>query len=164
MVFTGLLETVKSLNKIFYQSKYIRMFYLHPAFLTCVSLFRVQMLLIKIGFPSAGKESACNVGDLGSILGWGRSPGGGHSNPLQCSCLENPHGQRSLAGYSPWGFRESDMTEWLSTKVIKLSSQFKNSKRRDYISGAYILPRGPSGCSFTLRQSGSCLLNHVVMK
>ena len=65
------------------------------------------------GFPcgSAGQESACNVGDLGSILGLGKSPGGGHGNPLQYSCLENPHGQRSLAGYSPWGHKESDMTE-----------------------------------------------------
>ena len=43
--------------------------------------------------------------DVGSIPGSGRSPGGGHGNPLQCSCLENPHGQRSLAGYSPWGRR-----------------------------------------------------------
>ena len=43
-------------------------------------------------FPgsSDGKESACNVGDPGSIPGLGRSPGGGHSNPLQSSCLENP--------------------------------------------------------------------------
>ena len=47
------------------------------------------------------KESACKAGDLASIPGLGRSPGGGHSNPLQYSCLENPHGQRSLAGYSP---------------------------------------------------------------
>ena len=38
---------------------------------------------------SDGKESACNVGDLGLIPGWGRSPGGGHSNPLQYSCLED---------------------------------------------------------------------------
>ena len=44
-------------------------------------------------------------------VGWGRSPGGGHGNPLQCSCLENPHGQRSLVGYSPWGDKELDMTE-----------------------------------------------------
>ena len=49
----------------------------------------------KEGFPggSDGKESACNAGDAGdagSIPGWGRSPGGGHGNPLQCSCLENP--------------------------------------------------------------------------
>ena len=36
-------------------------------------------------------------------LGFGRSPGEGHGNPLQYSCLENPHGQRSRAGYSPWG-------------------------------------------------------------
>ena len=37
-----------------------------------------------------GKESACNAGDLGSIRGLGRSPGGGHGNPLLYSCLENP--------------------------------------------------------------------------
>ena len=68
------------------------------------------------GFPgSDSKESTCNVGDLGSIPGLGRSPGGGHGNPLQYSCLENPHGQRSLAGYSPQGLKELDMTEWLST-------------------------------------------------
>ena len=55
------------------------------------------------GFPSCsdGKESAYNVGDLFSIPGLGRSPGGGHGNPLQYSCLENDHGQRSLVGYSP---------------------------------------------------------------
>ena len=45
------------------------------------------------------------MGDLGSIPGLGKSPGGGHGNPLQYSCLENPHGQKSLAGYSPWGHR-----------------------------------------------------------
>ena len=39
---------------------------------------------------SDGKESACNAGDLGSISGSGRSPGGGHGNPLQYFCLENP--------------------------------------------------------------------------
>ena len=47
-------------------------------------------------------------------LGWEDSPGGGHGNPLQYSCLENPHGQRSLAGYSPWGRKESDMTKSLN--------------------------------------------------
>ena len=39
---------------------------------------------------SAGKEFTCNAGDLGSILGLGRSPGKGNGNPLQYSCLENP--------------------------------------------------------------------------
>ena len=45
-----------------------------------------------MGFPcgSAGKESICNVGDLGSIPGLGRYPGGGRGNPLEYSCLENP--------------------------------------------------------------------------
>ena len=51
----------------------------------------------------------------GSIPGVGRSPGGGHGSPLQYSCLENPHGQRCLEGYSPWGCKESYMTEQLST-------------------------------------------------
>ena len=52
----------------------------------------------------SGKESACSTGatgDVGSIPGSGGSPGRGHGIPLQYSCLENPHGQRSLVGYSP---------------------------------------------------------------
>ena len=57
--------------------------------------------------------------DLGSIPGLGRSPGGGHGNPLQDSFLENPHGQRSLATYSPWGRKESDTTERLSTHSME---------------------------------------------
>ena len=56
------------------------------------------------------------MGDLGSIPGLGRSPGGGHGNPFQHFCLENPHGQRSLVGYSPWGHKELDTTEWLNTR------------------------------------------------
>ena len=50
---------------------------------------------------SDGKESVCNVGDVGSSPGLGRFPGGGHGNPLQYSCLENPHGQRNLVSYNP---------------------------------------------------------------
>ena len=61
-----------------------------------------------------GKESACNAGDVGLIPGLGRSPVGGHGNPLQYSCLENPHGQRNLVGYSSWDHKESDTTEWLT--------------------------------------------------
>ena len=48
-------------------------------------------------------------GRPGSIPGSGRSPGEWNGNPLQCSCLENPHRQRSLVGYSPWGQKESDI-------------------------------------------------------
>ena len=40
--------------------------------------------------------------------------GGGHGNPLQDACLENPHGQKNLVGYSPQGRKESDTTERLS--------------------------------------------------
>ena len=69
--------------------------------------------IFTLGFShgSDGKESAYNAVDLDSVLGLGRSPGGGHGNPLKYSCLENPHGQRRLAGYHPWGHKQSDMTE-----------------------------------------------------
>ena len=60
---------------------------------------------------SDGKESDCNVRDLGLIPGLGRYPGEGCGSPLQYPCLENPHGQRSLACYSPWSHKELDMTE-----------------------------------------------------
>ena len=48
-------------------------------------------------------------------LGWEDPPGGRHGHPHQYAHLENPHEQRSLVGYSPWGCKESDMTELLST-------------------------------------------------
>jgi len=64
-------------------------------------------------FPcgSVGKESTCNVGDLGSIPGLGRSPGEGKGYPLQYSGLENS------MDYSPWGRKESDTSEWLSLSL-----------------------------------------------
>ena len=67
-------------------------------------------------FPgnSADKESDCNTGDPGSIPGLARSPGGEDGKPLQYSCLENPHEQRKLEGYSPWDHKELDMTELLA--------------------------------------------------
>ena len=61
-------------------------------------------LVVKNLLAKAGE-----VRDLGSVTGSGRSPGGGHGNPLQHSCLEN--GLRSLVCYSRWGHRELDMTE-----------------------------------------------------
>ena len=76
--------------------------------------------------PSANPGDA---GDVGSIPGSGRFPGGGYGNPLQYSCLENPQGQRSLAGYGPKGCKELVTTEQLSTHRIiviamkELSSQ-----------------------------------------
>ena len=79
------------------------------------------------------KESSCNLGDLGSIFGLGRSPGGEHGNPLKYSCLENPHGQRSLAGYSPWVQKESDMTEQLSTAQHTILLIISIKKEREKI-------------------------------
>ena len=88
-----------------------------PARCLCSVPFRQTLTQDGDGFPcgSVSEEPACKVGDLGLIPGWGRSPGGGHGHPLQYSCLENPYGRRSLAGYSSWGHKESDTTERLST-------------------------------------------------
>ena len=71
------------------------------------------------GFPggSDSKKSAINARDLGSIPGLGRSPGEGNSNLLQHSCLENPHGQRGLPDHRPWGHKELDTTQRLTTST-----------------------------------------------
>ena len=56
--------------------------------------------------------SAGDVKDIGWIPKSGRDPGGGHANPLQYPCLENPMDRGAWwATYSPWGHRESDTTE-----------------------------------------------------
>ena len=52
-----------------------------------------------------------DAGDVGLIPVSARSPGAGHGNPLQHSCLKNPMDKGSLEGYSAWGCKESDMTE-----------------------------------------------------
>ena len=77
------------------------------------------------GFPgsSDGKASAYNERDPGSIPGWERSPGEGNGNQLQYSCLDNST-QKSLAGYSPWGRKESDTTKQLS--LIHTICQYLN--------------------------------------
>ena len=63
--------------------------------------FLIQVLVVKNPPANAG-----DIRDVGSVPEWGRSPGGGNGNPLQYSCLEILHGQRTLAGYSPWGHKE----------------------------------------------------------
>ena len=65
---------------------------------TALALGLIIAFLEGFLYGSAGKESACNVEDLGSISGLGRSPGGGHGNPLQYTCLENLMDRRSLVG------------------------------------------------------------------
>ena len=65
-------------------------------------------MYISLGFPggSVVKYLPANTGDVGSILGLVRSLKDGNGNSLQYSCLGKSHGQRSLAGYSPWGHKE----------------------------------------------------------
>ena len=57
-------------------------------------------------------ESACSVGDPGSIPGSGKSPWRRKWQPTPVSLPEKFHGRRSLAGYSPWGHKKLDTTEW----------------------------------------------------
>ena len=78
------------------------------------------------------------------IPGLGRCPVGGHGNPLQYSCLENPHGQRSLVGYSLWDHWESDTTEQLSKPHIWL---YPESSATPYIQGITLLYGFPGGTS-----------------
>ena len=56
-------------------------------------------------------DNTGDIRDVSTTPGLGRSPGEGHGIPFQYSCLENPHGQRSLASYNPLGCKESDTTE-----------------------------------------------------
>ena len=81
------------------------------------------------------KASAYNAGDPGSIPGLGRSPGEGNGNPLPAFLPGKSHGERSLVGYSPWGRKESDMTERLHfhfhtplTPMDRLSKQKINKE------------------------------------
>ena len=79
------------------------------------------------GFPGASvvKNLPANEEDPGSIAGLGRSPGEGNGNPLHSSIFAGKsHGQRSLVGYSPWGHKKSDMTEWLKKFLIGNNSYF----------------------------------------
>ena len=61
------------------------------------------MEIVDIPSGSDGKETACNVGDLGSVPGLGRSPGEGHGNPLQYSCLENSPQTKEPGGLQSMG-------------------------------------------------------------
>ena len=80
-----------------------------------------------IGLPPwlSGKESACSAGDPASIPESGRTLGGGHGNLLQYSGLVNPT-ERHLSGYSPYGHKESDMTE---TCIEKIMIKYKSNPK-----------------------------------
>ena len=80
----------------------------HAHACTLLPYTRASQVALVVKNSTANAEE---IRDSGLFPGLGRIPGGGHGHPLQYSCLENPHGQRNLGGYSPWGHKESDMTE-----------------------------------------------------
>ena len=86
--------------------------YLHcpPETITTLLIGYTQYTM---GFPggSDSKESTCNVGGLDSVSGLGRSPGRGHSNPLQNSCLENPMDRGAWWATVHGSLKMLDMTE-----------------------------------------------------
>ena len=107
------------------------------------------------------EESAWNAGDLGSISGLRRSPGGGYGNPLQYSCLENPHGQTSLLGYSPWGHRvrhdwvtkhktqhiwQGAIASLLKPRLASNSQAVKTSHQQSMLSLSAIQTQGKEFC------------------
>jgi len=88
---------------------------------------------VRGAFPggSSGKEAACHTGDVrdtGSIPEWGWSPGGGHGDSLQYSCLENPNGQRSLAGHTVHRMAQSrTRLKLLNTQLLFISLNLKST-------------------------------------
>ena len=83
-----------------------------------------------LGLPysSDGKESACRVGDPGSIRGLGRSPGGGQGNPLQYSCLENPMDRGAWQATVHSVAKSQTRLKWLNTHRIVLSFLLPHGK------------------------------------
>ena len=79
------------------------------------------------GFPggSVVKKPPANAGDTGLIPGLGRPPRGGHGDPILSFLPGKSHGERSLAGSSPWGHKEQDMTSWLNNYNMMLCSTRK---------------------------------------
>ena len=109
------------------------------------------------------KESACKAGDLESIPGLGRSPRGGHGNPLQYSCQENPHGLRSLVGYCSWGCKESNMTETKHMTPIAVEQKFSAGSTGPFL-GSVLLSRGSAGRGSTPAQKAGKLLQSACCK
>ena len=74
------------------------------------------------GLPGwlSSKEFTCNAGDMGSIPGLGRSPGGGSGNALQYSCLENPVGRGTWRARVHRVTKEQDMTEQLNNNNLQV--------------------------------------------
>ena len=88
--------------------------YLHFSLLSFLLFFNKYKVFSSYPVAQWWKYPLANAGNLGSIPGSGRSPGGGNRNPLHYSYLENPMDR----GAWPWGHKESDVTEWLSAHSV----------------------------------------------
>ena len=105
---------------------------------TISNLLGLAVPLGSQGFPggTAVKNPPANAGDSGSVPGWGRSPGGGHGNPLQYSCLENTT-DRGAWRAAIQGVAESDVTEHALT-----AGPLAESEKGDLFLQKYRLGRG----------------------
>ena len=123
----GLERTRKTLQKRWNLAKILRTGFRHVYVNIYICIYiHIYIYCIDwfLGFPggSDGKESTCNVADLGSIPGLGRSPGEGNSYPLQYSGLENSMDRGVQQAISPRSGKESDITERLSLHINWLLS------------------------------------------
>ena len=89
----------------------------------CLIIFYPSLAIFRASQEPVLKNLSVNTGDVASIPGLGRFPGEGNGNPLQYSCLENPHGQRNLAGYSAWAHKDLDTIEPLTHTHIEFAKQ-----------------------------------------
>ena len=100
-------------------------------------------------FACGGKESACNpgeAGDIGSIPGWGRSPGGGLGNPLQYSCLENPVDRAAWWAAAHGVTKSQTRLKQLNTSTYLVTRQLINSSNASQLSSS--TNDSESGCTW----------------
>ena len=101
------LSSVKGFSRNYWLQRYLR-----------IACMPVLWFLLFSLVPQMVKN-ACNAGDLGLIPGVGKIPGGREWLCTPAFLLGEFHGQTSLAGYSPWGRKDSDMTEWLTFPLFR---------------------------------------------
>ena len=106
---------------------YVCMFIMHTFIAILYSCGASHVALVVKNPPA----NSGDIRDVGLIPGSGRSPEGRHGNPLQYSCLENPHRQRNLVGYGPFCRKELDITDQLSTHNIYICIHNVSSVQSD---------------------------------
>ena len=139
--------------------------YIHSLlFFLCSFLWQLHFTLaykIEWDFPGGSviKNPTSNAGDASFIPGLGRSPGEGNGNPFQYSCLGKSQGQRSLVGYSPWGHKESDMTEWLNLTELRACPHMQSHTHTHTHTHTHIWKHAPD---MVTKNFASCNLHFFV--